>query len=541
MANENIANRKFVGLMKLQQMNGAIVKDFYKHHESVDDMQRAISDSITAEITEKLQKSAFVGLITDETVNVTVRKKLIVYFVALENGVKRTYFGGNYTIVNGTAETVTSALLTALEERGITTSKVMGFGSDGAAVMMGCKTGVAKRLKDQNPFMINIHCVAHRVALAASAAGKETEKITKYRQTVNSVYHYFEYSAVRYERLRELNSALDESDIVSLKEPCSVRWLSLTRAVKAIKANLPALLMELDEDAARGNAQAEGILRQIWQYSFVAMTYTLLDILPVMDKLNIVFQREDVNLATIRPMVKSTVASLDNLLQQTGENESEFINREMINNHFKGHAVTYCSQTHRDAHKQVRNEFISHLQENLRGRFPDGELSLVESMDQIFSPCRYPASERELAEYGNEALELLAEHYGKEKTVEDKVSPAVLNPDILKRDFLQMKHVVRNSGHVHFSNVCKALLTEYSEIFPEFATLASIAMILPVSSVPCERGFSCQNQIKTKGRNKLKEVCVNRLMTIRLEGPTLENFSPAYACELFRNQKERRK
>lgn len=58
----------------------------------------------------------------------------------------------------------------------------------------------------------------------------------------------------------------------------------------------------------------------------------------------------------------------------------------------------------------------------IRGPFPDDELSLVESMDQIFSPCRYLASERELDEYGNEALELLVEHYGKEKTVEDKFS-----------------------------------------------------------------------------------------------------------------------
>ncbi|MEW8544162.1 MAG: hypothetical protein AB2693_11565 [Candidatus Thiodiazotropha sp.] len=359
--------------------------------------------------------------------NVTVRKKLIVYFVALENGVKRTYFGGNYTIFNGTAETVTSGLLAALEERGITMSKVMGFGSDGAAVMMGRKTGVAKRLKDYNPFMINIHCIAHRVALAASGAGKEIEKIAKFRQTVNSVYNYFDNSAVRYERLRELNSALDDNDIVSLKEPCSVRWLSLTRAVTAIKANLPALLMELDEDAARGNTQAEGILRQIRQYSFVALTYSLLDILPVMDKLNIVFQREDLNLSTIRPMVKSTIASLDGLLQEMGEHESQFIDHEMTNNHFKGHALTYCSQAHRDAHKHVRNEFITHLQENLRGRFPDDELSLVEAVDKILNPCRYPDNDRDLNEYGVDALQLLADHYGLEKTVDGKVFPAVLN------------------------------------------------------------------------------------------------------------------
>ena len=184
----------------------------------------------------------------------------------------------------------------------------MGFGSEGASVMMGCKIGVAKHLKDFNPFIINIHCIAHRVALAASGAGKEVEKVAKYRQTVNSVYNYFDNSVICYRRLCELNSALDDNDIASLKELCSIRCLSLTHTVMAMKANLHALLMELDENAAKGNTQAEGILR----YSFVAMTYLLLDILLVMDKLK--FQREDVDLSTIRSMIKSTLASLDDLL-----------------------------------------------------------------------------------------------------------------------------------------------------------------------------------------------------------------------------------
>ncbi|MEW8544163.1 MAG: hypothetical protein AB2693_11570 [Candidatus Thiodiazotropha sp.] len=39
MATENLANRKFESLMNLQKLNGAPVKDFYKHHDSVDDMQ----------------------------------------------------------------------------------------------------------------------------------------------------------------------------------------------------------------------------------------------------------------------------------------------------------------------------------------------------------------------------------------------------------------------------------------------------------------------------------------------------------------------
>ncbi len=42
--------------------------------------------------------------------------------------------------------------------------KVLGFGSDGAAVMIGKRSGVSTRLRAHNPLMINIHCVAHRLA-----------------------------------------------------------------------------------------------------------------------------------------------------------------------------------------------------------------------------------------------------------------------------------------------------------------------------------------------------------------------------------------
>ena len=93
----------------------------------------------------------------------------------------------------------------------------------------------------------------------------------------------------------------------------------------------------------------------------------------------------------------------------------------MTNNHFKGHSLSYCSQQHRDAHKHVCNElkFILHLQENLPERFPDNELSLIEAMDKIFSLCRYPNNDRDLNKYGEDALELLSDHYGLEKNEDD--------------------------------------------------------------------------------------------------------------------------
>ena len=47
------------------------------------------------------------------------------------------------------------------------------FGSDGASVMVGSKTGVATRMKAMNPFIVSRHCAAQRLALVSSQAAKE--------------------------------------------------------------------------------------------------------------------------------------------------------------------------------------------------------------------------------------------------------------------------------------------------------------------------------------------------------------------------------
>jgi hypothetical protein len=43
-----------------------------------------------------------------------------------------------------------------------TLKKIVGLGSDGAAVMVGKKSGVAALLKENHPSIISVHCLAHR-------------------------------------------------------------------------------------------------------------------------------------------------------------------------------------------------------------------------------------------------------------------------------------------------------------------------------------------------------------------------------------------
>ena len=55
---------------------------------------------------------------------------------------------------------------TEITDKQLLLSDMTGFPSDGAAVFLGKKNGVAKKLKDSNTSLITTHCRDHRLALA---------------------------------------------------------------------------------------------------------------------------------------------------------------------------------------------------------------------------------------------------------------------------------------------------------------------------------------------------------------------------------------
>ncbi|ELT88776.1 hypothetical protein CAPTEDRAFT_216552 [Capitella teleta] len=58
---------------------------------------------------------------------------------------------------------------------------------------------------------------------------------------------------------------------------------------------------------------------------------------------------------------------------------------------------------------------------------------------------------------------------------------------------------------------------------PNLRRIAHVAMVLPVSTADCERGFSAMKRIKTKQRNRLIDTTLNNLMMITLEGPSCQD------------------
>ncbi|KAJ8412305.1 hypothetical protein AAFF_G00145720 [Aldrovandia affinis] len=331
-------------------------------------------------------------------------------------------FLGNYDVHSGTARCIFDKVVEVLRERDVELSRVIGLGSDGASVMMGKRAGVGALLKKDSAFYIQVHCGAHRAALAALDAAKAVDQVGAYKRTIASVYSFYKHSASRTNHLHQLTAALSDEDMTSLKQPCAVRWLSLHRAVEGIKRNWPALVIELNEEAVGGNAQAQGFLGQIQPYCFIALTHALADVLPVMTKLNLVFQK-DVNLATIRPMVYASVAALTQLRDAPGPEEERF-QADCQEGMYKDVKVTHAGDRSIQAFKNARARSIQHLIDALHDRFPEDSLDLLNCFDVLLNPSRYPQTQGALQEYAEPAIRTIIGHFGKEITSEDESAPA---------------------------------------------------------------------------------------------------------------------
>ena len=93
--------------------------------------------------------------------------------------------------------------------------------------MTGRLNGLGARLKRRIPLLIQVHCAAHRLNLAASQAGKSLPYMAEFHRHIGVLYRYFKDSSVKYDKLRELQDLL-HGHRKQVKEPTSFRCMAFS-------------------------------------------------------------------------------------------------------------------------------------------------------------------------------------------------------------------------------------------------------------------------------------------------------------------------
>ena len=115
------------------------------------------------------------------------------------------------------------------------------------------------------------------------------------------------------------------------------------------------------------------------------------------------------------------------------------------------------------------------------------------------------------------------------------------DPERAREDFLPYKIHAKSTPLVTLTEFAADLLVNYKDQYPDFAILMAYFMSVPLNSATCERGFSAQNLVKTKLRNRLTEERQNELLRVSLNGPCMAKFDYANSAEKFRAMRNRMK
>ena len=172
---------------------------------------------------------------------------------------------------------------------------------------------------------------------------------------------------------------------------------------------------------------------------------------------------------------------------------------------------------------QIYRPYIQSVTDHISSRMESSDIFTAFS---IFDPIHLPDSEESLSTYGMEKLSTLTDFYGKEQTLSFEGNAGVSKPDVdpdqAEAEWKIFRRILFNQRSE--SGLQKTVTTFLASSalvagFPNLASLARLAVVLPVTTATVERSFSDIKLIKTRLRSRLGEETLNHTMRISIEGP----------------------
>ena len=504
----------------------------YKSKRIIQEFLEVLAKQIEEKQLQELSCSTFFSLMINESTDVAVVNEMVVYarYLTATKNVK-TGFMKIIELLNGTAETIETALLKYLENKSLPLAKFVGFGTDGEKVMTGRVNGVAARLKRHQPILTSIHCVCHRLALAAAQAGKDVPFINKkFKPTLSQLFYFYQNSPVRMSGLKAIEELL-EMPALKLKKAADTRWLSHESACRTLVKVLPAVLVSLAREAEeRGDALAYGLDKIVRQYNFIATLYMMCDVLPAINRLSCILQSTSVNFSQLHMLVSTTIHTLEMLRANPGFQLNKLDSD--LQDSLAQSNISAAQESKQNFHQKIYIPFLNALISHIQERLPD---TGVFAAFAILDPTRLPPTLEEALtqKYGDAEVDILQKQYGKGEFVDE----------------VTFKHEW-NELRCYLSMHCRSLLMldvlqllAKSELlcisYPNFAKLAEVCLTLPIHTADCERAFSTMRRVKSRLRSELTNNTLNHCMRISIEGPPLEEFNFDKAVEMWSQLKQR--
>ena len=532
-------------IVELQERNGL---DMGYHHYGrtaavriIELIGETMHESLVTHLTNKNHP---LSIIIDSSTDSGQNHYLIVYFQALENEVPRVYF---YKLILLDADESAYGLFESLKKEWTKEKysfmshlrkNLIGFASDGAAVMLGKHNGLAKIMNDwAEETIYTVHCMAHRLHLAMRKAVKSVPYYRQFEDLVNEVHNFYNrHGHKRKAHLRELAQVLNEQ-IYEFNYIFEIRWVtSEFTALKKLNSSWNLAVTDLNSISAdrsfheNTRAQARGIAERLSDRNFMLIFQFTCDVLQLFSHWSKRVQQRAGILIGAEEYKNQMLQSFEELKTKSGSFMSVFLHEVACSDSLR----KPCSLTAYDRSASVRyygiplttssrspvkletfrEDFMNKVQFELEQYFPEGSLADFDVLD----PKKLPRNESECQFYGSVQILRLAERFSIDGTKALNGWTSILIKIVTSAEFCRYQSEKPIVFWGHF-------LRSFTWI-EETQKIVRIALVLPMGSADAERGFSIMNHVRTSRRSKLSPAHLEALLRLRINGPNnLRNFN----------------
>lgn len=535
LAKEGIANVKIITLLNLIEKLGiSEIKHFqHRSRSSLREMLTTEGDEVENSLLVSIRNADFFSILLDDSSDVSTMEQMICYVQYWDGLCCQVKFLFIANVLenaeSANAETLYKLVKQKLVELGLDSDKLSGVSTDGASVMVGKREGLVTKLKRDNPSLLAIHCICHRLALACVDTNSDLSYMKEVEGHVTHVWKLFHYSPVKLAALLKAQTEVHKMNLSgqttkfltrTMKRACQTRWLSFDNAIQSLFQELLAVVQTLNKFS--NEATAYGLMKKITSLKFIGTIYILQKVLPILAGLSQHFQKGNVNFSMIAPALDSTKTNLKSL------SEEEIFSSLLHDLSTDGRLSTLnvdVSEFTLDLLKRNLRKYIEALCTNIDERFEQSPLFAAFS---VFDPRCLPEREsEEFSSYGTASISTLADHFFQENDVKEQALAEWHN---LKFNLVSWKREIPNDIVNGESDVTpmewllkKLLILKGSmkHFFPHLIQVAEIIFTLPVSNAWPERGFSKLKLVKTGLRNRMQNDILQSLLQISLNGPKL--------------------
>ena len=448
------------------------------------------------------------------------------------------------------------------EEAGVEnwSKKILAFGADGASVNLGKKSGLAALLRKEVPFLVDFHCLPHRLELALIELQKSCKSVDTVYNILHLIWKTYHYSP---KSVRELKSIAEELETNILK-PTQVkgtRWLPhVSRALKVFvgrtsasaTGQYAAVLMHMEDLSVNSkNADSKGraqhVSVEMKNIHFVAFCH-LADLFSILSRLSLQMQRNDIILPTAVSHLKKTMTRVECLKNRPEPDGYLTKFKKMIESTqtFQGIALSGSLQGQTKHGRSTSESFQSEMEmavnlttQGLRERFDIllgagnqasdapyyGPKEVVSDM-LVFNVDGWPVRPSDLIDYGREEIGRLIKWFW------PILERGGCDITAIQDQWVSMKIQINGQFRkMDYGSLWETFLTKqpYKTDYKDVLHLVEMVLVLPISAAQCERAVSAQNRIKGSTRATLSVSVLEDLIRLSSEGPPVSEFEPTPA------------